>query len=220
MTLRRCYDSTSAADLPADGDLYLAYLDGRFANADAVRKRFPRKPVATITVTGDTFDADMIDVEPGNVAKTKAQACAKAAAWVKEKLARGEYPTVYFMESWRSAIDGALKASGVDPAKVGHFAADYDGAAQLNRPGDIGKQYRSPDGTGSGRTAGHYDVSVVAAYWPGVDPRPAQRLAVTTRAALRLLTRRMNRRHRPLTSHGRVLLTACRDAINHALNVK
>lgn len=216
--MRRAYDSTTASDLPSDGDLYLAYADGRYANVDKVKARFPRKPVVRITVTGRTFDAEMADVEAGDLSP------ASGAVWAKGKLTRGEFPTLYFPESSRSAVIAALKANGVDPSHVGMFPAQYNGRAQLNQPGDMGKQYLHGDLATIGRTAysgGHYDVSVVRDYWPGVDPKPRPRpLAATTRVALRLVTRRMNHRTRPLTAHGRELLLACRAALNHALNVK
>src|SRR4051812_38618916 len=132
---RKAYDSTTTADLPTDGDLYLAYVDGKYANVDAVKARFPRKPVARITVTGRTFAADMADVEAGDLSP------ASGAVWAKGKLSRGEFPVLYFPEFSRGAIVAALKANGVDPKRVGMFAAQYDGKAGLNHPEDIGKQY-------------------------------------------------------------------------------
>src|SRR3954470_1829797 len=111
--MRKAYDSTTTADLPPDGDLYLAYVDGRYANVDAVKARFPRKPVVRITVTGRTFDADMADVEAGDLSP------AGGAVWAKGKLARGEFPVLYFPESSRSAVVAALKSNGVDPSRVG-----------------------------------------------------------------------------------------------------
>lgn len=219
MTLRRCYDSTTAADLPTDGALYLAYVDGRYANYSQVKTRFPRKPVARVTVTGRTFDADVIDVEPGDVTP------AGAAVWAKGKLARGQFPVLYFPESSRAAVVSALHANGVDPSKVGFFPAQYDGKAQLNQPGDVGKQYLSSDVPAGqpGHTDGHKDVSVVRAYWPGVDPKPTSGpapLAPTTRVAIRLLTSRLGKRNRPLTAHGRQIVAALQAAVTHALGVK
>lgn len=218
MSLRKCYDSTTVRDLPTDGAVYLAYIDGLYANYTAVKQRFPNRPVVRITVTGRTFDADMADVEAGDLSP------ASGAVWAKGKLARGQFPTLYFPESSRQAVVQALRSNGVDPTKVGMFPAQYDGKAALNHSTDIGKQYLHGDLKTIGPTAysgGHYDVSVVRPYWTGVDPKPrTQVFAVTTRAALRLITWRMNRRRRPPTERGRALLLAARSAINHALNVK
>lgn len=212
---RKAYDSVTVSALPAGGDLYLGYVDGRYANVDEIKARFPHRHIVRITVTGRTFDADMADVENGDLSP------ASGAAWAKGKLQRGQFPVLYFPESSRAAVVAALKAAGVDPAKVGKFAAQYDGVARLNARGDIGKQYRSPDGTGAGKvTDGNYDVSVVADFWPGIDPRRPQGLALVTQAALRLVTRRMNARTHPVTTVARQSLTACRAAIDHALNVK
>ena len=219
MTLRKFYDSTTVRDLPGDGAGYLAYVDGNYANYTQVKARFPRKPVVKITVTGRTFDAHMADVEAGDLSP------ASGAVWAKGKLARKEFPTLYFPESSRAAVVSALRANGVDPAKVGMFPAQYNAKAALNHPDDVGHQYLHGDLKAIGPTGysgGHYDVSVVRAYWPGLDPAPrrTQRLGATARTAARVLTRQLNRRTKPLTGHGRELLLTCRAAINHALNVK
>lgn len=210
--MRTMYDSTTAADLPADGDLYLAYVDGRYANVDAVSKRFPHKKIVRCTVLG-SLNADVADVEQGDMKPES------GAFWAKAKLARGEHPTLYFIQSQEPAILAALKAAGVDPAKVNLFAANYDGKAVVPA-GYVAKQYADPAKHGKG----HFDVSAVAPYWPGVDPKPAPPkswpLAVTTRAAVALLTSRMNHRRRPVNLAGRRVLTACRAAIDHALAIK
>lgn len=219
MTLRTCYDSTSANDLPAGGDLYLGYVDGRYANYDEVRARFPHKPVARITVTGRTFDADMADVETGDLTP------ASGATWAKGKIARGQFPVLYFPESSRGQVLAALHAAGVDSSKVGLFPAQYDGKAALNQTGDVGKQYASSDVPAGhpGHTDGHKDVSVVRGYWLGVDPAPKPRPAgfsVGTRAAILLVTRQLRRRKRPLTARAKQRLVTLRGLIDHALNLK
>ena len=218
MKMRKAFDSTTVPDLPAGGDLYLGYVDGRYANVDAIRHRFPHRPVVRITVTGRTFDADMADVEAGDLTP------ASGALWAKGKLDRKQFPVLYFPESSRAAIIASLHALGVDPKHVGMFPAQYDGKAALNQPGDIGKQYLHGDKNNPGSySGGHYDVSVVTGYWPGVDAAPKPRAAgfsVGTRAAIILATRQLRRRKKPLTVRAKARLVALQRAIDHALNLK
>lgn len=151
---RVCYDSVNAAHLPEGGDLYLGYIDGRYANADAVRARFPGKRVVTVTVLGG--DADMADVEPGDLTPQS------VVGWVQRQRARGADPTVYCMYSEWQTIRNNFHNAGVDEPHW--FVAKYDNDPTL-LPGAVGKQY-------GGDLPGNYDVSTVADYWPGVDPAP------------------------------------------------
>lgn len=212
---RTMFDSTVTADLPAPPDgLVAAYVDGRFANVDAVRRRFPKARVVTITVTGRA-GAHVCDTEPGNIGP------AGAARWAKAEVAAGRPPTLYCMASQWSEVKAAVKANGIAD-KVSYWIAQYDGKPTIPA-GAVAKQYASSDVPAgqAGHTDGHKDVSVVADHWPGVDPAPRTRpLSATTRAAARLLVRRLNRRRRPLTPKSRDLLKRLRSAVNHALGVK
>jgi hypothetical protein len=153
---RTMADSTAAADLPVGRDLYAAYVDGSTRNVDAVRARFPGKTVVTITVLGG--DADVADVETGDLTPTS------VVAWVKRQRAAGKDPTVYTLEGWWSTVRAAFHAAGV--TEPHWWLANYDNNPTLPA-GAVAKQYANPPLTG-----GHFDASVVADYWPGVDPAP------------------------------------------------
>src|SRR3954447_8054325 len=201
------YDSTTVADLPADGDLYLGYVDGRWPTIDALRKRFPHKPIVRVTVTGATLDADVADVESGDLTPRS------GAAWAKRKIAAGQVPTLYFPASWEPMIRDALGVAGL-PVRRGRLSPpDGDGTATLRR-GAIAKQYANPP-----RTGGHYDASVVADYWPGVDPPGSTKL---TRGSVLLAGRRprgRSKRRKPLRS-GRSVLVGLRAQLDRVLALK
>lgn len=213
---RKLYDSTSVKDIPETATFVAGYVDGNYRTVDALHERFPKARVVTITVLG-TPGANVCDTEPGNIG------IAAAARWAKAEVAAGRHPSLYCMASQWGQVKAAVKANGI-AGKVSYWVASYDGKAIIPA-GAVAKQYLHGDLKTIGPAAysgGHYDVSVVADHWPGVDPpilRPRP-LAATTRAALRLITRRMNHRRHPLTARGRERLLACQAAINHALNIK
>lgn len=60
------YDSIHVELIPADADDLLAYTDGLYANAAALKARFPNATLHTISAVGVT-PAEWIDCEPGCV---------------------------------------------------------------------------------------------------------------------------------------------------------
>lgn len=213
--MRKMFDSTTVADLPEGGDLYAGYMDGRYRTVDGLRQRFPKAKIVTITVLG-TPRADVCDTEPGNIGP------AGAARWAAAEVHAGRHPTLYAMASQWKTVKEEVEKQGIT-GKVSYWIADYDRDPTIPA-GAVAKQYLHGDLKTIGSFAysgGHFDVSNVADHWPGVDPpRRPRPLDVATRTAVRLVTHRLNKRHRPLTAKGRELLLACRTAINHALNVK
>lgn len=213
MTTRTMYDSTTVSDVPETATMIAGYVDGNYRTVDALHERFPKAKIVTVTVLG-TPGANVCDTEPGNIG------IAAAARWAAGEVAAGRHPTLYCMASQWPQVKAAVKANGVT-GKVSYWIAQYDGKASIPA-GAVAKQYASSDVPAGqpGHTSGHKDVSIVASYWPGVDPPPAVRLSPVTRAAVRLATRGLKRRHRQVTPAGRELLLALRAAVNHALNVK
>jgi len=84
-------DSVTVADLPPGYPAYLGYVDGNWPTAAELAARFPGAQLVRLTVTGNTLQADGIDVEPGNVN------AADARVWVQRKLAAdpGFRPVIY-----------------------------------------------------------------------------------------------------------------------------
>jgi hypothetical protein len=155
--MRVMYDSVTLANCPTDGQLYACYVDGAYANKAEAIRRFPGKRIVLITVTGSTLNAHVADVETGDLSP------ASGASWAKRRKAAGYFPTLYCNTSTRPAVEAACHAVGLTVGRdVWIWEAHYDGVATLP-PNTVAKQYLG-DYHG-------YDKSVVAAYWPGVDPK-------------------------------------------------
>jgi len=108
----------------------------------------------------------MIDIQPGN---NDAQG---VVPWVRAKWVRGQVPTAYCFSDAGPAgyrisdVRAACDAAGVRRplfvvAEWDNDPSTFDPQAD---PEIVAKQYANPALTG-----GHYDASVVADYWPGID---------------------------------------------------
>jgi len=153
------YDAIEALNLPVGGDLYAGYIGGSWPDASAIAQRFPTKTVVRIAVQADENDGVVLDVEKGDATP------AQAVDWVLHRRAAHVDPTVYCNTSTWPAVVAAFQAR-----KVGlpHWWA----AAYVNDPS------KRPTSLPAGAIAlqwydfGRYDASIVADYWPGVDPAP------------------------------------------------
>jgi len=83
------YDSTTASDVPAHGELVMGYVDGSSVWSDADWQRFPGRILVRLCIYNNRWDAQVIDLEPGN------NDAKGAVPWIREKWLRGEVPTVY-----------------------------------------------------------------------------------------------------------------------------
>lgn len=134
----RMYDSINVAAIPADATEVLAYTDGRYANVQALKTRFPNARLHTISAVGQVV-AEWIDVEEGCVWPPN-QAVDLWHAW-RNKGCKGFYCSI----SLQPTIRGLL-APGDNPA---WFDANYTGVDHVD-PGDEATQYADP---------GPYDIS-------------------------------------------------------------
>lgn len=152
---RTMYDSITPGNIPASATMVAGYVDGHWANIPAMRKRFPHATVVTIAVAHGTR-AMVADVENGDMSP------ASAVEWARDTM--HDVPntelTIYANTSTWPSVKAAFKAAGV--ALPQWWAAHYTGKPHLE-PGSIATQYADP---------GPYDLSLVADYWPGVDPKP------------------------------------------------
>lgn len=153
--MRTMYDSTSARDIPGNAAMVAGYVDGLYTWSDADWRRFPTALKVRIACFASTDDGHVLDVENGDALPIQ------APGWAQRRRAAGIDPTVYVNLSNWSAVITAFHAAGVDPPH--YWLADYDGQAVIPA-GCIAKQYADPPISG-----GHYDLSAVADYWPGVD---------------------------------------------------
>ena len=188
------YDAVTVSHLPADGDGYLAYKNGHYANVGPVEARFPHKPVKTVDVLGDPT-ADIIDIEPGCVWPPSKGATVASAA-----VKAGRRPTCYMSASNWMTVRAAVANVGI-AGKVDYFPADYDGKPVIPA-GAVGKQYLGSPGN----SPGPYDKSVVLTSWltGKKAARKAAGFALPVRAALHVVIGR-EKRVSPLTPSARAL---------------
>src|SRR5207302_962487 len=164
---RTLYDSITATDIPASAQVVAGYVNGTYRWSDADWARFPNAIKVRIATRANVNDGHVLDVETG--AATPGQ----APGWVQMRRAAGIDPTVYCNASTQVAVQAAFDAAGVPQPH--YWIAHYDNVPSLP-PGAVAKQYIDPPSAG-----GHYDLSTVADYWPGVDPVPYQPTTTTTK---------------------------------------
>ena len=154
---RTMYDSVTPGNIPANANMVAGYVDGLYANLGAMASRFPHAVRVSIAVHWTTR-AQVLDVEDGDATP------AQAVQWCTQTMAdkSNHELTVYCNMSVWSTVRAAFRSAGV--TEPNYWVARYDNDPTIP-VGAIAKQYQ-------GDTHG-YDVSSVAAYWPGVDPKPA-----------------------------------------------
>ncbi|HKS45686.1 MAG TPA: hypothetical protein VJT49_11350 [Amycolatopsis sp.] len=156
--MRIMYDSVDPGAIPADARLVAGYVNGRWKWPVTGWARFPDAVKVTIATQASVDDGVVLDVEPG------AASPAEALGWVRRRRAAGVDPTVYCnLTSW-PVVRAAFTSAGV--AQPHYWVARYDNVPAIPA-GAVAKQYSDPATSG-----GHFDLSAVAGYWPGVDPPP------------------------------------------------
>lgn len=156
--MRTMYDSVSASAIPTDADIVAGYVDGAYVWSDSDWARFPRSRKVRIAVFSDTNDGHVLDVEQGNATP------AEAPGWVLDRRRAGVDPTVYCSLSIWTDLRNAFTHANV--AQPHWWIAHYDNVVTIP-VGAVAKQYADDTMVGQ-----HYDLSAVADYWPGVDPKP------------------------------------------------
>jgi hypothetical protein len=170
MIMRTMYDSVRPEAIPRNAQVVAGYVDGAYAWTGAEWGLFPNAVHVTISAVGVAL-ADVVDVEVGCVWPVE-----KAVPWVLRARAAGIDPTVYC--NWQNdlhRVRAAFDVAGV--AQPHYWVAKYDGRPEVPA-GTVGKQYAAPE---SG-APGHYDISSVADFWPGVDDRGEEDMAPITEA--------------------------------------
>jgi len=154
--MRTFYDAIHPANIPATAQGVCGYVDGKYAWTAADWARFPHSVKARIAVFSSTNDGHILDVEAG------CSSPANAPGWVVRRRAAGIDPTVYCSLSAWPTVKAAFRNAGV--TEPHWWIAAYPGIGAVLYGGSIAHQYANP---------GPVDISVVADYWPGVDPKPA-----------------------------------------------
>lgn len=153
--MRVMYDSTTATDIPASAAAVAGYVDGLYKWSDADWQRFPHALKVRIAVFETTNDGVVLDVENGNATP------AQSVDWVVMRRKVGVDPTVYTaLSNWQN-VRNAFHARNV--REPHYWIADWNNKAIIPA-GAIACQYADSVITGS-----HFDLSIIADYWPGVD---------------------------------------------------
>lgn len=181
-TLRAMFDSTNPADIPAGPEMVAGYIDGLYRWPDAAWDTFPGSVKVRIAINVNTRDGHVGDVEWGDMTNEQ------APVWCHNRRADGcAHPTIYTSANNVPALLAAFDAVG-EPYPllwVAHYGAEpiiptIAGATV------VALQYANEAITG-----GHYDLSVVAPHWPGVEgdemPTDADILAAVNREVGRIL---------------------------------
>ena len=189
---RTMFDSITAADIPASAQLVAGYIDlsSRWSAADWTR--FPGATLVRIARSASTNDGHVLDVE--RFLATPDQ----APGWVQMRRSAGANPTVYCNGSSLGAVQAAFVAAGVPQPH--YWIARYDNVPAVPA-GVVAKQYINDPSSG-----GHYDLSAVADYWPGVDPAP------TPAAAPKLQEIEMSERELRPSANGSITVLVPVDA--------
>lgn len=169
------YDSIAPGNLPADGDAYLGYVDGKwptikgFTDDNGVTwpplaELFPGKKIISLTVTGATLDADGCDIETGDLGATS------GAQWLKNKLVRDPgLPVAYCSISLMPQVIAELAALGVSRDQVRLLSSHYQEGEHICGPDSCAYQQAATPAcdatqwtdTGPGVNNSAIDVSLV-----------------------------------------------------------
>ena len=153
---RVMFDSVNPLAIPNRTALVAGYMDGAVSQWPAgAASRFGR--VAWITVNGSHENADVADVENGDLN------AAGAVAWLRK--ATSPRPTIYTSRSQWSTVAAAVRNAGLH---CEWWIADWTGSAH-SLGGAVAVQYSDPVTSG-----GHFDLSlVIDSSWPVKPPKPA-----------------------------------------------
>lgn len=113
------YDSIYVAEIPANAKAVAGYIGGRWPTYPVLVKKFPNAHVLSIAVAS-RYDAECLDVEPGDATN------AVAPAWVKRQLARGvKRPVVYTSVANARALLNELARNEIRRDQVRLWTAHY-----------------------------------------------------------------------------------------------
>jgi hypothetical protein len=159
--VRALYDSVTAADIPTTAGMVAGYIDGVDPWTAADWTRFPNAVKVRIARNSLTDDGHVLDVERGDALPEW------APGWVLRRRTSGADPTVYVNRGNIDQVRAAFRAQAIPEPH--YWLATLDGS-QLWLPGVVAIQDRS-----AALSGGHYDLSSVLDYWPGVDRPPDAR---------------------------------------------
>jgi hypothetical protein len=138
---------------PATIDLIAYYVDGRYVPTSAQLARFAGKVHVPISVNPSGNLGVVLDGAPDN------GLTGEEPGWVARRRRAGVDPTVYTSLSLWPTLIRAMNSAGV--AQPHWWIADWNGRPEMI-DGAIAHQYVN--------NGNKWDRSIVADYWPGIDP--------------------------------------------------
>ncbi|SDK29894.1 hypothetical protein SAMN04488074_10598 [Lentzea albidocapillata subsp. violacea] len=159
--MRTMYDSVSPRAIPRTAQMVAGYIDGLYAWSAEEWGLFPNASKVTITALGRDHGV-VLNLEPKGYWPADL-----GVGWVQRARRRGIDPTIYCnYRNHLHLVRAAFDRAGV--ARPHFWVAEYDGVQNIPA-GCVAKQHTAPEGTGRAKAPGHYDISIVADVWPGVD---------------------------------------------------
>lgn len=148
------YDAANILNIPRSARLIGYYDDGRYVPSASDMRQFPDALFVPITVFASDNRGIVFDGPPDN------STWPAVVGWVVMRRKAGADPTVYTDNDQWPVARRIFAQQGVPEPHW--WIADWNGNSSIP-PGAIGHQYR-------GNQTGGFDLSVIADYWPGVDP--------------------------------------------------
>lgn len=161
--MRRMYDSDRPSAIPTDAQMVAGYIDGTTGKWTAADwRRFPNSIHVEIARRDTTNAGHVLDVEPGFPTWPPS---IKTVRWVEMRRTAGMIPTIYCNEvnGWPILRKLFYDARVPEPQ---WWTSRYKLSLADSIPaGAVARQWADPVLHGQG----HFDLSTVADYWPGVD---------------------------------------------------
>lgn len=145
-------DSTIVGNLPEGYYAYAGYIDGRFATAAELAKRFPKAELVLLTVTGETTGAHGARVAPGADAEPGDLTAEQAVEWVLSSTAIGERPVIYASVGeapgyGMTDVLRIMRAEGIERQEVRLWSAHYGHGPHICGPDSCEQIGVKMDGT-------------------------------------------------------------------------
>jgi hypothetical protein len=154
----QAYDDVNLNLIPASAGYIFAYLNGRYANYAAARKRFPRAQVLGITVEASE-DGAVLDVENGDAT------IAGIYQWLERRKSLGAKGVVYHSAGDIDHMMATMNANGFKHGTDYYlWSAHYTGTPHVCGPYSCG-QVRTVTVDGTQWTSTYNRVSLDASTW-------------------------------------------------------
>ena len=154
---RLLYDSITAKDIPLTAAMVGGYVNGTYKWSATDWNRFPHAIHVPIATQANINNGVVLDIETGDALPSQ------GPDWVLRRRAAGIDPSVYCnLSTWPLVIKEFVRQGVTQPH---YWIARYDNKAAMIANA-VAKQYADP----AMHNQGHFDLSIAADYWPGIDP--------------------------------------------------